>query len=286
MFGDEARDDYDTMKIAELVRDGTGAILVNEAYIPPALRIDSSPFLMGGVRRLLSLMVTKQRQLAGDRHQRDGSKIEFNAGDVTKFLQLSTINTRDPAPRVRRGERRDQPDAALPGVDPGGGRAGDVLAGRRAMEVPGAVAHRSARHIRGAVRPGHGAAAFGGGGRLPHRPAGDEPVGHVGKLEDERLLTAGFYLLAVRTELPEHQLLQRLPGLCKIASSSQLPQVLRSAATPGVPIQATHRPPPEIPVRAGRDLLLPEPPERLLAQHLAGAEGRRSTCRLPSTPSR
>jgi type VI secretion system protein ImpJ len=74
---------------------------------------------------------------------------------------------------------------------------------------------------------------------------------HVGKLEDERLLSAGNYLLSVRTEIPEHQLIQRLPGLCKIASSTQLPAVLRSAATPGVPIQHTNKPPPEVPVRAG-----------------------------------
>ena len=73
LFGDEARDDFDAIKIAEIVRDGTGALLVNEAYIPPALRIDASPFLMGGVRRLLALMVAKQRQLAGDRRQRDGA---------------------------------------------------------------------------------------------------------------------------------------------------------------------------------------------------------------------
>src|SRR6187551_977560 len=96
LFGDEAREDYDTMKIAELVRDGAGAILVNETYIPPAMRIDTSPFLMGGVRRLLALMVTKQKQLSGDRNQRDGSNIAFNSGDVTKFLQLSTINTAIP----------------------------------------------------------------------------------------------------------------------------------------------------------------------------------------------
>jgi type VI secretion system protein ImpJ len=74
---------------------------------------------------------------------------------------------------------------------------------------------------------------------------------YLGQLDDERLLKASYFLLAVRSEIPEDQLAQRLPGLCKIASQAQLPQVLRSAATPGVPIQATHRPPSEIPVRAG-----------------------------------
>jgi type VI secretion system protein ImpJ len=96
LFGDEAREDFDSIKIAEIVRDGTGHLLNNEAYIPPALRVDTSPFLMAGVRRLLALMVAKQRLVAGDRRQRDGTNIEFNVGDVTRFLQLSTINTAIP----------------------------------------------------------------------------------------------------------------------------------------------------------------------------------------------
>src|SRR6185436_6378281 len=93
LFGDESREDFDSVKVAEIVRDGRGALIVNETYIPPTMRIDSAPFLMGGVRRLLALMVTKQRQLAGDRRQRDGAAIEFNAGDITRFLQLGTINS-------------------------------------------------------------------------------------------------------------------------------------------------------------------------------------------------
>ncbi len=74
---------------------------------------------------------------------------------------------------------------------------------------------------------------------------------YLGKIDDERLATATHLLLAIHAEGPEDQLAQRLPGLCKIASQAQLPQVLRSAATPGVPVQVTHRPPAEIPVRAG-----------------------------------
>ena len=74
---------------------------------------------------------------------------------------------------------------------------------------------------------------------------------HLGKLDDDRMLVAPQYVLAVRSDIPEAQLVQRLPGLCKIASRAQLPQVIRSAATPGVPIQVTHRPPPEIAVRSG-----------------------------------
>jgi type VI secretion system protein ImpJ len=251
LFGDEQRDDYDAMKIAEIVRDGAGALLVNEAYIPPSLRIDSSQFLMGGVRRLLALMVAKQRQLAGDRNQRDGSNIEFNSGDITKFLQLSTINTGIPllAYAAANGEISPmqlylvliQVAGSLatfsPDVEPWkfpvlshtdlGGTFEELFARVTAL-------------LRTTVREAYITV-----------PLEINQSVYVGALEDERLIKATHYLLALRTEIPEHQVIQRLPGLCKIASGSQLPQVLRAAATPGVPIQPTNRPPPEIPVRAG-----------------------------------
>ncbi|MGC3990634.1 MAG: type VI secretion system baseplate subunit TssK [Chthoniobacteraceae bacterium] len=61
------------------------------------------------------------------------------------------------------------------------------------------------------------------------------------------VLRAPHYVLSVASDIPTDLLAQRLPGLCKIASRTQLPSIIRSAATPGVPIQITHRPPTEIP---------------------------------------
>jgi type VI secretion system protein ImpJ len=251
LFGDEARDDYDAMKIAELVRDGTGAILINEAYIPPALRIDTSAFLMGGVRRLLALMVGKQRQLSGDRRQRDGTSIEFNTGDVTRFLQLSTINTAIPVLAYGAANGEISPMQLYLVLIQAAGALATFSPDVEPWKLP-VFAHTDLRGtfeelfarvtalLRAAVRETYLTI-----------PLEIKQSVHIGKIEDERILKGTHVLLAVRSEIPEDQLTQRLPGLCKIASSAQLPTVLRSAATPGVPIQPTHRPPPEIPVRAG-----------------------------------
>ena len=249
LFGDEPRDDFDAIKIAELVRDGRGALLINEAYIPPALRIDSSAFLMAGVRRLLSLMVAKQRQLAGDRRQRDGATIEFNAGDVTRFLQLSTINTAIPllTHAATNGELAPvqlylllvqvagQLATFSADVDPSQLPVFAHTDLRKTFEELFARVTYLLRNVREAYLT------------VPLELA--QGV-HVGKLEDDRLLRASHFLLAVRSDVPEEQLVQRLPGLCKIASRTQLPTILR-AASPGVPVQVNRRPPSEIPVRAG-----------------------------------
>jgi type VI secretion system protein ImpJ len=251
LFGDEQRDDHDAIKIGEIVRDGAGALLSNETYIPPALRVDASPFLMGGIRRLLALMVAKQRQLTGDRRQRDGATIEFNSGDVTRFLQLSSVNSAIPVLAYAAANGEISPTQLYLSLIQVVGQFATFSPEVEPWKLP-VFSHtdlggtfeelfaRATGLLRTTVRETYVSV-----------PMELNQSVYVAKLEDERLQKATHYLLAVRTDLPEEQLTQRLPGLCKIASQAQLPAVLRAAATPGVPVQATHRPPSEIPVRAG-----------------------------------
>jgi type VI secretion system protein ImpJ len=249
LFGDESREDFDALKIAEIVRDGRGALILNEAYIPPALRIDASPFLMAGVRRLLALMTAKQRQLAGDRNQRDGASIEFNAGDITRFLQLSTINSGIPLLTHAAANGEIAPLQLYLLLVQVAGQLATFSSDVNPAELP-IFTHTDLRktfeelfarvvYLLRAVRESYLSV-----------PLEVSQGVHVGKFEDERLLRATQFVLAVRSDIPEEQLASRLPGLCKIASREQLPQILR-AASPGVPVQVSRRPPSEIPVRAG-----------------------------------
>ena len=251
LFGNESREDYDAVKIAEIVRDGRGALIANETYIPPTPRIDTSPFLMGRVRQILSILVTKQRLLAGNRRQRDGAGIEFNPGDVTRFLQLSTINTAIPLLTYASSNGEINPNQLYLLLVQVAGQLATFGSDIDPSQLPlfqyndlrATFEELFARVIdllRTTVRE-----AF--------MTVGMEVVDgiHLGKLDDDRLLDAPQYVLAVRSEIPEAQLAQRLPGLCKIAARTQLPQVIRAAATPGVPITFTHRPPAEIPVKSG-----------------------------------
>jgi type VI secretion system protein ImpJ len=250
LFGDEVREDFDTIKIAEVVRDGSGALILNDAYIPPALRIDVSPFLMARVRQLLSLMVAKQRLLAGDRRQRDGASIEFNSGDVTRFLQLSTINTAIPLLTYAASNGEIPPTQLFFLLIQVAGQLATFSTEVDPSKLP-IFAHTDLRmtfeelfaHVTSLLRTTVREQYL----TVPLEIA--QGV-HVGKLDDERLLSAPHYVLAVRSSLPEEQLSLRLPGLCKITSRSELPKLLR-AASPGVPIQVTHRPPVEVAVRAG-----------------------------------
>jgi type VI secretion system protein ImpJ len=215
------------------------------------MRIDSAPFLMGGVRRLLSLMVTKQRLLSGDRRQRDGASIEFNSGDVTRFLQLSTINAAIPLLTYATSNGEINPNQLYLLLVQVAGQLATF-----SVEVdPSRLPLYNYTDLRGTFEElfARLTALLQTTVRESYMVVPMEIVDgvYLGKLDDDRLLSAPQYVLTVRSETPEAQLERRLPGLCKIASRAQLPAVIRAAATPGVPIQFTHRPPAEIAIKAG-----------------------------------
>src|SRR5919197_1327971 len=49
LFGPEPREDFECIKIAELVRDPSGALAVSDAYVPPILRISASRYVTEGL---------------------------------------------------------------------------------------------------------------------------------------------------------------------------------------------------------------------------------------------
>jgi type VI secretion system protein ImpJ len=251
LFGDEPREDFRTVKVAEIVRDGAGALALNDVFVPPVLRLGASSFLVAQTRRLLSQLVARQRQLSEERRQRDASTVEFAAHDVTRFLLLHTLNTTIPL---------------LAHFD----RAGDVhprelylvLASLAGQLSTFAVADDLSRIPAYAFTDGRATfeELFALCNTLLTETVRDVvftlPLTvnqgvFIGRLEDDRMLRCQQFVLAVRgQDLTEEHLTAKLPGLCKIASWNQLTTVLRSA-TPGVPVQATLRPPAEVPVKAG-----------------------------------
>jgi len=92
LFGNEQRDDFEAIKIAEVTRDASGALVICDPYIPPCLRISASPFLVAGVRRVLTLAAAQRRDLASKRREPAPGRVEFSASDVGLYLQLHVLS--------------------------------------------------------------------------------------------------------------------------------------------------------------------------------------------------
>src|SRR6185369_9541188 len=93
LFGTEARDAFHTVRIAQLVRDRTGAIVVKKTFIPSILHIGASEHLMGRLRSVLSALVGKQKSLSEGRRMRTAAAVDFQASDTAKFWLLHTMNS-------------------------------------------------------------------------------------------------------------------------------------------------------------------------------------------------
>jgi type VI secretion system protein ImpJ len=91
-FADEPQDGYTTLRIAEIVRDASGTALLRDNYVPPVLRLASSPFLLNGLHRVLTVAIAKQRELAAERAQRHPGQIEYHATAAQRFWLLHTLN--------------------------------------------------------------------------------------------------------------------------------------------------------------------------------------------------
>jgi type VI secretion system protein ImpJ len=258
LFGDEPREDFDAIKIAEVLREDRGGLVLNDVYIPPVLRVGASSFVMGSLRRLLARMLSRQRTIASERSHRDAAAADFTGNDVTRFLQLHALNTAIPM-LTHLAENGDLSPRELyflliqfagafatfsTETDPAAFPKFVYTDLRSTFEDLLALINDL---INSTIRETCVLVAL------------DVREGvHLGKFEDEVLLRAPNFVLAVRSDLAREELVQRLPGLCTVASQAKLGAFLR-AFTRGVRLQALDRPPPEVPTRPGTVYFLLDP---------------------------
>jgi type VI secretion system protein ImpJ len=251
LFGDEPREDFSLIKVAEITRNGVGQPMLIDMYVPPCLRVSASPMIMGGLARLLNVLTGKYRELASQHRERDASSVEFGPSDVTRYLQLTAVGGLVPvfAHLARAGDVGPRELYLLmaqaagglmsftPGADPAELPAFSYTDLRETFEALFAMLTALLKQtVREAAVP---------------IPLMVKNGVLFGRMEGEPAARCKKFLLAVRAEgIPEEQLIERLPGLSKIASWKQIQRVVQ-IATPGVPIKVTHRPPPEIAVKAG-----------------------------------
>ena len=251
LFGDEPREDYDALKIAELTRDKSGALSVVENYVPPCLRIGASPWVINVLRALQKTVLAKQRALASTRRHRNESSVEFTSADVGRFLQLSALNaampvlshlvdTADVPPQTAylwlsqiAGTlytfASDGDPSGLPKFQFANLRATFTDLFARLEELLRPIALEQCISVPLSIRP---------------------DGLYEGRLNDERLARATQMVVSVKSDLAERLVADQFPKRAKLSAREEIQRVVQ-AAVPGVPMQVTFRPPPEVPIRPG-----------------------------------
>lgn len=262
LLGGESREDHEAILIAELVRSGSGQVVLSESFLPPLLRIGATPRLPSLLRDLVARLVARQRELANGRRQREAAAGEVSGADVNRLLQLAILSGAIPG----FAHLADLPDASprelylalssLTGQLAAFAEDADVAGlPRYAHDEPRATFDPLFARLH-AYLGGLGLERF---TRIPLEVRGHV---HVARIADESVLRDAQLVVAVRSEIAELQVAEQLPRLCKIAALGDV-QALVQAAAPGTPIAVLHRPPPEIPLRAGTVYFQIERSERL-----------------------
>lgn len=250
LFGDEARDDFETIKIAEVVRDASGTLVPRTDYIPPVRFVSASPWLVSSIRNLLAQAVAQQRMLAGGFSQR-GNFIEFGAGDVNRFIRFHTLNSFLPA-ITHLTERGDvSPEHAYLLLSQFAGQLSSFVVDADPTALPKFVYTDLTTTFSRLINRVIELLGFKQHDQYIIVPLESREDGlHFGRLDDERLLRGAVYVLTVRTQLPEAQAVEEIPRISKVGAWSDINSLVQANIS-GVPLQVTYRPPPEIPVRAG-----------------------------------
>lgn len=251
LLGDENREAFDAIQIAELGRNPSGAIVLRESYVPPVLRVGASPYLVDRFRRVLTAMTSRQRSLMASRRQRTAAAIDFQASDVAKFWLLDALNESIPVITHVADHGTTHPEEAYLALARLIGRLCTMAVDGDPATLPkfnylslGEVFEpmfaRALALIDTVIAD-----------RFTQIPLDRRDDGmHLGQVQDPTVLRQELFLSASSATIGEADIRDRLPKLSKIASWNQVGPLLNSALN-GARLELEYRPPGALPIKPG-----------------------------------
>jgi type VI secretion system protein ImpJ len=238
-----------TLRIARVRRGPAGDVHLDAAVVPPLLDFAASPPLLAIARRLVELLAAKSAALAGARRQKGQGLADFGATDIAPFWLLYTVNSQYPRLRHLYETRRGHPEALYAAMLDLAGALGTFAPAGDARALP-PYDHLDLGRCFGeldvAVREMLEAAIPVGAVSLPLKLVRQSI--HATALDEDRLLAAPAMYLAVSSDVPRAELLQRVPQLVKVCSADHIDALVRQAL-PGIALAHVASPPSAVPVK-------------------------------------
>jgi type VI secretion system protein ImpJ len=250
IFGNESREGYSAVKIAQLRRTTTGQLTLSDEYVPPALHLEASSWLANLLRQLIEFLVAKSRTLGERRHQSSSGQAVFSTDDGVILWVLPTINAAIPTLNHLFRQRIVHPERLYTEMVKLAGALTSLVFERHAKDLP-LYNHDDLyntfrrldfeiRDLLERVDPKR---------YVPIPLVQERQALYVGRVNDEALLREAEFFLAVGANIPENKLIERVPFAIKIADRDGIDVVINNALR-GVSI--THvTPPGQIPTRQG-----------------------------------
>ena len=251
LFADELREGYSSIKIAELQRTATGQLTLSENWIPPALGVSASSWLVNMLRQLVEILITKSTTLSEQRRQRAAGLADFTTSEAGIFWLLHTVNSAIPELAHHFRTHPVHPERIYLAMAELAGELMTFVTDHHPKDIVRydhtdlySTFSQLSAEIRELLET-----------VIPTRcvPIPLENVRkslYVGRVQDEQLLKDAAFYLAVRGQIPESRLIELVPRIVKIAARDVIDAVVGSAL-PGVTLTHASPPPAPIPTRVG-----------------------------------
>jgi len=250
LFGNERKEGFVTFRVAELMRQETGQFIALDTRVPPVLHLRGTPFLEAGVRRVLANIVARQQQLSTERRQRQTGSVEFHSSEVQKFWLLHTLNGAIPELNHLLDTARVHPEEAYVALVRLAGMLSSFSTDVEPSDLPKfnylelgdtfeSVFATVLRLLPGGTERSYVEIP------LEHRPDGM----FIGRIADPKLISSEFFI-AVKANLAEALVRERVPAVLKMAGWNQVYDVVKHART-GVKINIEWAPSGALPIKPG-----------------------------------
>jgi type VI secretion system protein ImpJ len=249
-LGNERRDGYGVVRVAELIRQANGRAIVRDNHVPPVLHVEASSFLQAGLNRVLTVASSRQKDLAAERGQRHAGNVEFHASAAQTFWLLHTLNGAIPQLAHLLDTPRAHPEEVHLALATLIGQLSSFSADSDPRTIPkfnylelGDVFEvlfaRAVSLLSGQVDKPYIEV------ELERRADGM----YLGKLRDPKLLAHELFV-AVQANQADPVVRDRAPAVLKIASWNQIYDVVKQARR-GVKVDVEWNPSTALPVRPG-----------------------------------
>lgn len=246
----EPLDDLVAMPVARIARiDASGAVALDEGFIPPSLRLGAHPAMIGIAREVAAMLAARADALAA---RVDPARAGADLASTIAFMLLQTLNGAEPV-FAEFARQPESPPELLHRelLRLAGQLATFTRTGRRPESLP-AWSHAEPAPplaaVLTAVREAMSSLATETAVSLPLIARGSGTW--VSPITDRTLLAGADFVLAVRADIDPERLRATFPGQAKIGPVEAIRDLV-NLQLPGIPLRPAPVAPRELPFRTG-----------------------------------
>jgi type VI secretion system protein ImpJ len=243
MMDTEPPGDLLTLPIARIVRDGAGHFIYDGNFVPPVVQVSASVRLMLMVQRLIEILDEKAVSIS---RAAGKSGLEFSTREIANFWLLHAVNSALAPLRHLVVSKRGHPEELFMELSRLGGALCTFALDSHPRSLPlydhmnlSDCFERLDRHIRAHLETIVPTNCI----SIPLHAAGD--YFYEGEITDQRVLNRSRWVLAVRANLGEAELMVKTPQLVKVCTPPFVRELVRRAL-PGLALTHLPTPPPAI----------------------------------------